>query len=171
MSLSASGSFGGAMVFSHSKGRNIVRQLVIPSNPRTEAQVAVRNKLAVGAAVQNVVNYTALKHPALPFKDEIMLRNIAPTGVTWNALVTKLIVGIGGANYAAATAAYAGVVVADWNTAALGLAKPYAAISRPNPTGTGYITVSPGEQFFRHVYALFSGGLLTVAPTIPPVYA
>lgn len=42
MSLDASGSLAGALVFSKWKGRNYVRQLVIPSNPRSGGQVGVR---------------------------------------------------------------------------------------------------------------------------------
>jgi len=42
MSVAASGKFGGAMVFSSSKGRPYVRQLVTPTNPNTAAQQGVR---------------------------------------------------------------------------------------------------------------------------------
>lgn len=42
LSLDASGSLAGALVFSKWKGRNYVRQLVIPSNPRSGGQVGIR---------------------------------------------------------------------------------------------------------------------------------
>ena len=42
MSLDASGSLAGALTFSKWKGRNYVRQLVRPSNPRSGGQVGVR---------------------------------------------------------------------------------------------------------------------------------
>lgn len=42
MSLKASGSLGGAIVFGTNKGRNVVRTLVTPSNPRSAGQVATR---------------------------------------------------------------------------------------------------------------------------------
>lgn len=42
LSLAASGSLGGAMVFSSWKGRAYVRSLVIPSNPKSGGQVGVR---------------------------------------------------------------------------------------------------------------------------------
>lgn len=42
MSLDASGSLAGALVFSKWKGRNYVRSLVRPSNPKSVLQVAVR---------------------------------------------------------------------------------------------------------------------------------
>lgn len=43
LSFDASGSVGGAIVFSKWKGRNYVRQLVIPSNPQTPSQTAYRS--------------------------------------------------------------------------------------------------------------------------------
>jgi len=43
LSLDASGSIAGAMVFSKWKGRNYVRELVIPANPRSGAQTGVRS--------------------------------------------------------------------------------------------------------------------------------
>ncbi|HUT11236.1 MAG TPA: hypothetical protein VMY42_12115 [Thermoguttaceae bacterium] len=42
MSLDASGSLAGALVFSKWKGRNYVRQLVRPANPKLPKQVSVR---------------------------------------------------------------------------------------------------------------------------------
>lgn len=42
MSLDASGSLAGTVVFSKWKGRNYVRQHVIPSNPKSGGQVGVR---------------------------------------------------------------------------------------------------------------------------------
>jgi len=42
MSLDASGSVAGALTFSKWKGRNYVRQLVVPANPKTVKQVSVR---------------------------------------------------------------------------------------------------------------------------------
>ena len=43
LSLSASGSIGGVMVYSSWKGRPYVRELVKPSNPKSGAQVGVRS--------------------------------------------------------------------------------------------------------------------------------
>jgi hypothetical protein len=42
MSLDASGSLAGALVFSKWKGRNYVRQLITPSNPKSGPQIGVR---------------------------------------------------------------------------------------------------------------------------------
>lgn len=43
MSLDASGSLAGALVFSKWKGRNYVRQHVVPANPKSGGQVGVRS--------------------------------------------------------------------------------------------------------------------------------
>lgn len=45
MSMDASGALGGAVVFSKWKGRNYVRQLVKPANPRSGGQISMRAAL------------------------------------------------------------------------------------------------------------------------------
>lgn len=45
MSMGASGSIGGILTFGSNKGRNFVRQLVIPANPQTPAQQGVRSMM------------------------------------------------------------------------------------------------------------------------------
>lgn len=45
MSLDASGSLAGAIVFSKWKGRNYVRQLVTPANPKSGAQTGFRQSM------------------------------------------------------------------------------------------------------------------------------
>jgi hypothetical protein len=45
MSLDASGALAGAIVFSKWKGRNYVRQLVTPANPRSGAQTGFRSSM------------------------------------------------------------------------------------------------------------------------------
>ena len=51
MSVDAAGKFGGSMVFAKWKGRNYVRQLVTPSNPKSAKQMGVRVMLGFLAAV------------------------------------------------------------------------------------------------------------------------
>lgn len=43
MSMEASGAFGNAIVFARWKGISYARQYVVPANPRTQAQLAVRS--------------------------------------------------------------------------------------------------------------------------------
>ena len=53
LSLDASGSIAGSMVFSKWKGRNYVRQLVIPANPRSGGQVGIRAMFKFLAQIWN----------------------------------------------------------------------------------------------------------------------
>lgn len=55
MSLDASGTVADALVFSKWKGRNYVRQHVIPSNPQSTAQQAVREALGAGGRFNSLV--------------------------------------------------------------------------------------------------------------------
>ena len=57
MSLDASGSLAGAVVFSKWKGRNYIRQLVTPANPRSGAQTGFRASMKFLA--QNWATLTA----------------------------------------------------------------------------------------------------------------
>lgn len=45
MSMDASGSLGGVIVFSKNKGRKYVRELVIPSNPQSDLQTGMRSMM------------------------------------------------------------------------------------------------------------------------------
>lgn len=58
MSLDASGSLAGAIVFSKWKGRNYIRQLVTPANPRSGAQTGFRASMKFLA--QNWATLSAL---------------------------------------------------------------------------------------------------------------
>lgn len=171
MSGTASGSFAGAMVFSRSKGRDIVRQLVTPSNPKTPAQIAVRNKLALAAIIMSVVNRTTARRSDLLVIDEVAFRNVAPSGQTWNATTSAKVIGPLGSLYAAASTAWAAVTKAAWETAAAALPVPYSNVSQTNPTGGAPIVVTAGEQYFRHQYAMFAAGIGASAPNTPPTYA
>jgi len=79
MSLDASGSLGGALVFSKWKGRNYIRTLVRPSNPRSELQVAVRAMMKFLA--QNWASMTA------PEKADWLLLAKATSISAFNAMV------------------------------------------------------------------------------------
>ena len=78
MSLDASGSLGGAIVFSKWKGRNYVRTLVRPSNPKSTLQVAVRSMMRFLA--QQWAHLTA------PEKATWLLLAKATSISTWNAM-------------------------------------------------------------------------------------
>lgn len=168
MSGTASGSFAKTLVFAQNKGRSIVRQLVTPSNPDTTAQRAVRGKLAVAAAIQYHINRDSSLLPGKASPDEVLFRAVAPSGVTWNANVTKLVVGQGGTNYAAAGTAWAAATQSAWETAAAALTPAYVPVVYKDPDMSGFVTITIGELYFRHMYAAFSAGIITNAPSTPP---
>ena len=69
LSFDASGKFGGTLVFSKWKGRPVVRQLVIPANPKTAAQTAVRAAMRWGSrewAQLSAVEQATWEAPAKP---------------------------------------------------------------------------------------------------------
>jgi hypothetical protein len=68
-SLDASGSLGGAIVASKWKGRNYMRRLVIPANPRSGGQTANRALIA--------------------FLSQVWAGLTAPNQATWNALAAQ----------------------------------------------------------------------------------
>lgn len=82
MSLDASGSIAGAITFSKWKGRNYVRQLVIPANPRTAGQQAAR--AAVGAGGR-MTSFMEKESPA-----QVALNEDAPSGQSGAGYWVKL---------------------------------------------------------------------------------
>ena len=68
MSVDASGKFGGSMVFAKWKGRNYVRQLVTPKNPKAAKQTGVRSMLAFLAPL-----WTGLSAPHKATYDDLAL--------------------------------------------------------------------------------------------------
>jgi len=68
MSVDASGKFGGSMVFAKWKGRNYVRQLVTPKNPKAAKQTGVRSMLAFLAPL-----WTGLSAPNKATYDDLAI--------------------------------------------------------------------------------------------------
>jgi len=89
MSLGASGSVAKTITFSIWKGRPYVRELVTPSNPRTEVQVETRSYLGAIAKAAVIV-LTSTKDPShigsLFFKGA---RDGAPSGQSWISWLQK----------------------------------------------------------------------------------
>lgn len=84
MSLDASGSVAGAITFSKWKGRNYVRQLVIPANPRSSGQVASREKVGAGG---RMASYMEVESPA-----QVAFNELAPSGISGANLYVKEII-------------------------------------------------------------------------------
>jgi len=84
MSLGASGALGKALVFFPWKGLDVVREYVVPSNPKSTAQTTQRGYLtAVVAAIHTA---QALATKALVELDQVayaLLGSVQPTPRTW----------------------------------------------------------------------------------------
>jgi len=87
-SLTASGAIGKAMVHFGWKGRNVVRQWLIPTNPRADDQKAQRQ--IMGVTGKNVAA-VALPSAALAGGSKLykLLVAAAPAGQTWNSTFGK----------------------------------------------------------------------------------
>lgn len=173
--MDASGKFAGALVFGKWKGRPTVRQLVTPSNPKSQTQQDARNHMRVLAAGQKFANATTAKRAGETLTDKAELVTRAPAGQAWNGFLVKSGIGAGQINFDAAAAAYSALAAGEktaWATAA-GLLVP--AILPVNQVDAGGIAGTPmaaGAVYFHYVYALYIAGAATAAPgAIPPTYA
>lgn len=174
MSMSATGAFGGAMVFSVWKGRPVVRQLVTPSNPASIDQVDVRNQLRVTGAAQHYANSALKKGAGRLITDEAAIRNVTPNGFAWNGHLVKAIVGAGNVNYTAAQALYAALTApqkAAWDTAAAGLTPVIPAVAQKIAGNAAGVALSGGNVFFLYTYGLYILEISAVPGAVPPVYA
>lgn len=112
-SFSASGKIGKSLVFFSHLGRNVVRGLVTPANPKTEGQGDSRLLLgALGRSARAVVN------PSDFYTD---VTTVTPSGQTWlSYMITNImnIFGKGNTGVAALQAAVDGHSATNWETQA-----------------------------------------------------
>lgn len=173
MSLDASGSFGSTLVFGKWKGRNVVRQLVVPSNPRSTTQVAARNKLRVTAEGQHWVNFETSKSDGNANTDKVRITNITPAGQAWNGFLVNTMIGDNSAEYTTAGTAYAALAAAEktaWNTSAGALSPAIADVQQFLALNAPGVAVAKGEVFFRVRYAMFRMGIAPAPGAVPTVY-
>jgi hypothetical protein len=174
MSMDASGTYAGTLVFAKWKGRAYVRNRVDPSNPRTQGQQDVRNAMRVLAAAVKFTNLTDQMFPGATETDKALLMAAAPSGQAWNGYLTKLGIGPGSVNYAAIVAAWAAIAAAHaaWTTAAENtLDPPMTATNQVDAEGVPGVAKEAGFTFFALEYALFIGGVHPEPGAVPPVYA
>lgn len=90
MSLDASGSVAETITFSKWKGRNYVRQRIIPSNPQTAGQLAGRSILGTiaKAAASVLTSFADAAHVGSPFFTAA--RDGAPSGQSWVSWLQKV---------------------------------------------------------------------------------
>lgn len=174
MSMDARGGFAGSMVFSGWKGRNTVRQLVIPANPKSANQETSRNAVSVLGAGQHWANATSLIRSGETLTDKAQLVALAPTGQAWNGFLVKSGIGTGALMYDAAATAYAALTAGEktaWNTAAGALTPAIPAVAQRVAGGGAGTPMPAGEVYFHYCYALYVAGLYAVPGATPPTYA
>jgi hypothetical protein len=175
MSMEASGTFGKTLTFGNRLGSNVVRKRVVPSNPRNAGQTAARNMQRVAAAIQANVNMETYKGAGRLVTDKAAIAAITPSGMRWNSYLVKAIIGTGQVNYDAATAAW-GVISgshAAWENAG-STTKHQAFVSvaqKVAVTNADDTAITPGELFFRLVYALYTLGIGAAPTGTPPNYS
>jgi hypothetical protein len=174
MSMEASGAFAKKLVFGNRLGTNVVRNLVIPSNPQSADQVAQRNMVRVTGAAQHFCNLCTDFGAGRTETDKAALQAQTPAGQTWNSYLNKLMIGAGSVNYAAAVAIWAalsGGEQAAWDAAAAGLTPAILDVAQQIAGGGTGTPISAGEVFLIYTYGLFVAGISAIPGTVPPVYA
>ncbi len=172
-SLEASGSYGGAVVFAKWKGRQYVRQLVTPSNPRSLGQETARNSVRVAGAIQKWINANIQIHAEMTFSDKAEITVITPGGQAWNGFTVTSVIGAGGLNMTASDAVWAGLTAGEqaaWDTAAAGLTALLPSVAQTVAGGAAGTAKSAGNVFLNYEYALFVMGLTNIPTATPPVY-
>lgn len=173
--MDARGGFGGTLVFGAWKGRNTVRQLVTPSNPKSANQVEARNRVRLTGAAQKQVNLSTQIKSGQTLTDKQLLQAKAPTGYAWNGYLTDSIIGAGGVTYDAAQAAWDALIAGDktaWDTAAAARTPAYQAAAQQVAGGASGTALTAGQVYFFEQYGMFAGGIFLSAPTgTPPTYA
>lgn len=164
-SQEASGQFAKTAVFARRRGQNVVRAYVIPSNPRSAAQIIVRISLAATGIVTRRVNATKWTYAGQTSSWIEFLRTLTRTGEVWNSAFVRLMQGPGRATYIAALAQYtaldAGVQTA-WDTAA------ETAITDLEPYVRDGTTVTTGFMLFLAERTIAAAGYgETFDPAVP----
>lgn len=172
-SVDASGRYAGSLVFAKWKGRNYVRQLVIPSNPMSADQETARNSVRVTGAAQHFVAVNTQTSDELSDVDLAVLKGVTPAGYAWNGYLTQKMIGEAGANMTAADTAWGALAAADqtaWDTAAAGLTAPIPEVQQYDADGSLGTPKSGGEVLFDYYYGLYMIGLVSEPGATPPTY-
>lgn len=174
-SMDARNAFGGALVFSAWKGRNVVRQLVTPANPRSAGQEEARNRVRLAGAIQKHINQETDVLSGQTLADKARIQAVTPAGYAWNGFLTDSLIGSGGLVYDAGMTAW-GLLTAPektaWDDAAAALNVPYAAaIYQTVAGGSAGTPLTVGNAFYMQMYALSQMGLASAPTAVPPTYA
>jgi hypothetical protein len=158
-SFSASGKVGKSLVFFSHLGRNVVRGLVTPANPKTTGQGDARLLLgALGRALRAVVTGSDY---------EIDAKSVSPSGQTYGSyFVTQMIqfFGTGNTGVDALQAAVDGHTAdTDWESEAVALGIGQVEVTYAE---SGSTTISPGAMLYALAVHAFN-----IKATNPSKYA
>lgn len=174
MSMDASGGFGGTLVYGKWKGRNTVRQLVTPSNPRTDTQEDARNRLRTVGVGQHWANLATTIKSGQTLTDKNRLIAAQPSGQAWNGFLGSRMIGAGFTIYTAMLAAWAALSAGEktaWNTAAAALTPAIPAVFQTDAGGVAGTPLTAGNAFFAYQYGLYQALNDAVPGATPPTYA
>lgn len=144
LSLDASGTFGKTLTASKWKGRNYMRQRVIPANPNTTAQQIVRSALGTIAKAAHAVLTSFVDTLGVGSQFFLDARDGAPSGQSWISWLQKQSSSVFGAN----VTAYNGLsstIKGYYNTSALG-------IGMADYMDKAGVTHTAGEQLYLLAY-------------------
>jgi len=174
MSMDASGGFAGALVFGKWKGRNVVRQLVIPANPHVQTQEDARNLVRAAGIAQHFANLEDDLKAGETLTDKARLIAAAPASQAWNGFLVKSMIGKGDITADAAAAAWAALTGGQktaWDDAADALTPPITPAYQTTVLGIATTPLTSGNVFFLYEYGLMAA-LGDAEPGVaPPVYA
>lgn len=172
-SMDGSGGFGGALVFGKWKGRNVVRQLVTPSNPHSLTQENARNRIRAAGHGQHWANVTTMLAPGETVTDKNRIIAITPGGFAWNGHLVDQMIGSGAINYDAAQAAWAvltGGQKTAWDVGAAALTPAIPATYQTTTGGASATPLTAGNTFFLYSWGIYVLGLEAIPGVAPPVY-
>lgn len=173
MSLDASGSFGGTLVFSKWKGRGYVRQLVTPANPHAAGQETARNSIRTAGSAQKWANGNTQVHASNTLNDKLELIAVTPAGQAWNGFLVDSMIGAGNINMSTSDTQWAALTAPQksaWDTAASGLTFPLLGVPQTIAGGGAGTAKSNGQVFYNYIYGLFVAGIVPAPTATPPVY-
>ena len=173
-SMTASGKYAGALVFSRWKGRPTVRQLVTPANPKSTGQQDSRNRVRTAGAGQHWASVSLMIESGQTTTDRARLIAAAPAGQSWNANLVDATIGAGALNYTAATDAYAALTQPQrdaWTAAAAALTPAIPQVAQQSAGGGTAPALTAGAVYFYYRSALGVLGLSPAPTGVPPTYA
>lgn len=157
-SFSASGKIGKSLVFFSHLGRNVVRGLVTPANPKSESQGNSRLLLGgLGRMTRAVVNPSDFYNAVV---------TLVPSGQTWVSDAISRVIsafGTGTTGVAALNAAFDGHSAANWQSEAEGIGLTDLTISYALSTEQ---TITAGAQLYA--LAVYAMQLQGANPTTSP---